>query len=97
MAILAAGRRMDWIHIPTLDTIDDAFYAPLSRLKAGKTSVYLGMIHSMDSFAARLAVARRYLPEFGLAAYCGFGRLQPGDMPQIFEDHLAALKIAGMG
>lgn len=96
MAIAAAGRRMDWMHIPTLDTVDDAFYAPLSRLRAGKTNIYLGMIHSMDTFAARLAVARRHLPAFGLAAYCGFGRLEPEAMPQVFEDHLAALKIAGM-
>ena len=27
----ATGRRVDWIHIPTLDRADDAFYAPLER------------------------------------------------------------------
>ena len=37
----------------------------------------------------------RFLPEFGLAAYCGFGRTPPSDLPRILRDHLAALDIAG--
>ena len=45
--------------------------------KVGGARVYLGLIHSMASFKARLAVARKYLPDFGLAAYCGFGRTRP--------------------
>src|SRR5262245_15060625 len=30
----AAGRRVDWIHIPALDRTDDAFYAPLAKVDA---------------------------------------------------------------
>ena len=90
-----SGRRLDWIHIPTLDTVDPAFYAPLADLKLMKTRIYLGMIHSFDTFEARLEVARRYLPDFGLAAYCGFGRLTREEMDQIVDDHLKALQIAG--
>lgn len=88
--VAGAGRRTDWMHIPALDTRDPAFYAPLSRLEARGARVYLGMIHSMASFDARLAVARAVLPDFGLAAYCGFGRTPPEELPQVLQDHLRA-------
>jgi hypothetical protein len=52
------------------------------------------MIHSMDSLAKRIDVARKFVPEFGLAAYCGFGRIAPDQLPQILDDHLKALDIA---
>lgn len=90
--IPATGRRVDWMHIPTLDTVDDAFYAPLAGLNVGSARVYLGMVHSMASFDARLAVAKRHLRDFGLGAYCGFGRIPPSDLPGIVQDHVRALK-----
>ncbi len=93
-AVSAAGRPVEWIHIPALNRTDDAFYAPLARLKPGDARIYLGMVHSMDSFAQRLAVARQHFPDFGLAAYCGFGRTPPEQLPQILEDHLKAVEIA---
>jgi len=93
-SVEAAGRRTDWVHIPVLNRADGAFYASLARLEARGARVYLGMIHSMDSFAQRLAAARAFLPEFGLAAYCGFGRTPPGQLPQLLEDHLKAVSIA---
>ena len=55
---------------------------------------YLGLIHSMNTFRERLAAARRHLPDFGLAAYCGFGREPVSALPQILEDHLSAVRIA---
>ena len=70
----ASGRRVDWIHIPLLDTEDEAFFAPLKDLNPRGARVYLGAIHNMERFRQRVALARKYLPEFGLAAYCGFGR-----------------------
>jgi hypothetical protein len=95
-SIAVAGRRVDWIHIPVLNTTDERFYAPLAGLEARGADVYLGAIHSMPTLKARLDVARKYLPRFGLAAYCGFGRTSQGELPQILADHLAALKIAGL-
>lgn len=92
--VAGAGRRVDWIHIPTLDRSDDAFYAPLARLDAKGARVYLGAIHHMATLPARIAAARKFLPEFGLAAYCGFGRTPPEEMPRILADHLAALELA---
>ncbi len=93
-AIVASGRRCDWVHIPALDRSDSAFYAPLARLEAKGARVYLGLIHSMNTFAQRLAVAREVLPDFGLAAYCGFGRTPPEQLPAILEDHRKALAMA---
>ena len=43
----------------------------------------------------RVAAARKYVPDFGLAAYCGFGRTPPGELPRILADHLGALTTAG--
>ena len=93
-AVASTGRRVDWVHIPALDRSDEEFYAPLARLAPGDARIYLGLIHSMASFKQRLAAARRFLPAFGLAAYCGFGRIPPEELPQILEDHLTALKLA---
>jgi hypothetical protein len=91
-AIEATGRRVDWLHLPTLDRTDEAFYAPLRELRPQGARVYLGMIHSMASFDARLRIARRFLPDFGVAAYCGFGRLEPTELPAILRDHLHAVQ-----
>ncbi len=95
-SVVATGRRVDWVHIPTLDTAEPAFYAPLANLDPKGARVYLGAIHNMTSLAERLASARKYLPDFGLAAYCAFGRTPPSEMPAILRDHLRALDIAGL-
>jgi hypothetical protein len=95
-AVVSTRRRVDWVHIPTLDTLNEAFYAPLANLDAKGARIYLGAIHNMTTLKARLDIARQFLPDFGLAAYCGFGRTPPADLPRILHDHLAALKIAGL-
>jgi hypothetical protein len=94
--IAASGRRVDWVHIPVLDRSDDVFFAPLQNLKPQGARIYLGMIHSMERFRPRLAAARRFLPEFGLGAYCGFGRLPVSDLPQVLADHIEAASIAAL-
>jgi hypothetical protein len=93
-AVAEAGRKIDWIHIPVLDTPEEAFYAPLRELKPGRARIYLGLIHNVESFRARLEAARKYLPDFGLAAFCGFGRETPSALPGILNDHLEAIRIA---
>ncbi|MEC8644458.1 MAG: hypothetical protein VXX78_03755 [Pseudomonadota bacterium] len=92
-AIHAAGRRMDWVNIPTLDVIEDSFFAPLADLNFSETRVFLGAIHNNTTLKARLKVAQKYLPKFGLSAYCGFGRLEPDAMAGIIEDHKLAVTI----
>jgi hypothetical protein len=41
--------------------------------------------------------ARKYLPDFGLGAYCGFGRMPVSDLPGVLRDHLRAVEIAARG
>jgi len=89
--IEGAGRRVDWVHIPVLDRSDEAFFAPLSRLRPQGARIYLGVIHNMERYAARLAAARRHLKDFGVGAFCGFGRLAPAELPRVLEEHLAAV------
>ena len=96
-AVAATGRRVNWIYIPTLDSVDDTFYAPLANLDVKGARVYIGIIHSMKSFDQRLALVRRFLPEFGLAAYCGFVRTLPDEPDQVLGDHLTALWRAKAG
>lgn len=89
-----AGRRVDWIHIPVLDRSDDAFFAPLKGLQPMGARIYLGAIHNMERFPERIATARKYLAEFGVGAYCGFGRLSPDELPKVLADHVAAAGTA---
>jgi hypothetical protein len=76
--------------------VDEAFYAPLAKLDVKGARVYLGVIHNMATLQARMDVARKFVPDFGIAAYCGFGRTPPAELPRILHDHLAALKMAGL-
>lgn len=92
--IAASGRKVDWVHLPVLDRSDDSFFAPLQELAPGGARVYLGMIHNMKGFGPRLETARKYLPRFGLGAYCGFGRMAPSQLAAILADHLDAVAIA---
>lgn len=88
----ASGRRVDWVHIPLLDTFEDAFVAPLADLRPNGARVYLGAIHNIERFEERISKARKYLPEFGVAAYCGFGRTPSSEVPKVLDDHIRAME-----
>ena len=92
--VRASGRKVDWVHLPVLDREDEAFFAPLKGLKPKDARVYLGMIHHMDKFRERLNAARKYWSDFGVGAYCGFGRVPPAELPAILDDHLKAVEMA---
>jgi len=49
----------------------------------------------MARFRERIATAGKFLPEFGLGAYCGFGRMPVSELPNVLADHLKAVEIAG--
>jgi hypothetical protein len=49
----------------------------------------------MERYAQRVATARKFLPDFGVAAFCGFGRMPPEDMPRVLSDHLKAIEALG--
>ncbi len=76
-AIAASNRRIDFLHIPTLGSTDDTFFAPLRDLKTQGARTYIGAIHHLhgaQGLRGQLKTVRKYLPEFGLAAPCGWGR-----------------------
>jgi hypothetical protein len=92
--IEASARRVDWIHIPVLPDATESFFAPLQNLRPRGARVYLGVIHHMEGFKERIALASKFLPEFGMAAYCGFGRVPPEQMPAVLSEHLEAARLA---
>jgi len=90
----ATKRRIDFFHIPVpKDRTDEAFYAPLKDWKrpAG-TELYLGLLHHADEAGdwARIAVAKKFIDDFGLSAECGWGRTEPGRLPGLLTGHRVA-------
>jgi hypothetical protein len=68
-----------YIHMPVpVERSDDAFHRPLAGLKLGAgTQLFLGVVHAKDGVEgtrARIAAARRYAPDFGIATECGMAR-----------------------
>ena len=81
-AVAASGRPVDFLHLAgstTTRSDDDSFYQPLEALNAGDARVFLGLAMNVDGevgLKLREKTARRYLADFGVANYCGFGRQQ---------------------
>jgi hypothetical protein len=76
-AAAAAGRRVDWVHFPTVASSEEAWFRPLEDLDVGDARVYVGAIHHLHGpggIEAQLHAVRKVVPDFGLAAPCGFGR-----------------------
>jgi hypothetical protein len=90
--IEASGRRVDYIHIPLLDRIDDKFVAPLADLERRGAHIYIGAVHNMERFEERVARVKKYLPDFGLGAYCGLGRMDNSEMRRVLDDHVRAVQ-----
>src|SRR6201995_709209 len=82
-AVASSGRPVDWLHLAGpryLRREDRCFFRPLAGLEPGDGRVFLGIVLPIDGLAGlrrRHATASRYLRDFGVAMYCGFGR-QPG-------------------
>ena len=71
------------------DRSDDAYFAPLSRLRLHpETELCLGLVHYTDGVAGtrqRLAAAERHVARFSIATECGFGRRDPRPSPNCCE------------
>ncbi|OFZ98592.1 MAG: hypothetical protein A3H35_15115 [Betaproteobacteria bacterium RIFCSPLOWO2_02_FULL_62_17] len=92
------NRRIDYVHMPVpRDRSDDAYFAPLGKLDRDKSGrVYLGLVHYTDGVEGarrRIAAAERFLPDFGIATECGFGR-RPGhqDVRRLIQLHAQILQ-----
>jgi hypothetical protein len=83
-AVANSGRTVDWVHMAGpryLRSEDRSFFRPLVDLEVGDARVFLGIVQPIDGVSGlqrRRSTASRYLREFGVAMYCGFGR-QPGE------------------
>ena len=109
--VAQSGREVEFLHIPTVSSGGDdaAYVAPLRDLEAGGARVYMGLIHALhggtDGMRRQLDAISAHLPDFGVAAPCGFGR-GPGKMSAqeglatanaymdgIIADHVAAVEL----
>jgi hypothetical protein len=82
----ACGRGVDFVHMPVqLSEKNDDFYQPLANLDVAGARVYVGLVDPWDGVEGaleRIALARRYLPEFGVATPCGWGRRPLSERPE---------------
>lgn len=94
---LAPGRPIAWVHLPVPIgwTTPDA-YAPLAELARGPaTTLYLGLVHLADGLAGarrRIALAREFVPRFGIATECGWGRRRSDSVQPLLALHAALLR-----
>ena len=92
-AIANSGRVVDWLHLAGpryLRSEDESFFRPLSELSVGDARVYLGIVLPVDGVPGlrrRHATASKYLRDFGVAMYCGFGRQPGADGTETMREH----------
>jgi hypothetical protein len=97
-AVAESGRTVDWLHMAGpryLRSEDERFFAPLKDLRAGDARVFLGIVLPIDGIPGlrrRYATAKKFLDDFGVAMYCGFGR-QPGrDGEETMREHAETVR-----
>jgi hypothetical protein len=102
-AVAHSGRRADWLHMAGpryLRSEDERFFRPLIGLEHGDARVFLGIVLPLDGEAGlrrRQATAAKFLPDFGVALYCGF-RVPPGMTPdEAIRDHEQVVRAVRRG
>jgi hypothetical protein len=89
-ALARIDRSVDYVHMPAVKHPQAEFFAPLADLDGEALNVYLGLIHHTDGvegFRERMELVRRYLPRFGIGAVCGYGRIDPAELPHVLAVH----------
>lgn len=88
--ISASARELTWLHLPVpIERDDEAYFAPLAEL-AYDGELYIGLVHREDGAEGarrRIAVAQRFVPEFGVGTECGIGRAPEGTTEGILQTH----------
>lgn len=73
-----SSRPVQRLHMPVpLERDDRAFFAPMADLILGDVKLFLGLVHHEDGVEGgrrRIAAAKQYVPEFGVATECGSAR-----------------------
>jgi hypothetical protein len=98
---LAKGltRAVEWIHMPVpRERKDVNYFRPLGSLSVpDHTQIMIGLIHLTDGFNGsieRMRTAAEFLPRFGIATECGFGRRDPKSIENLLVLH-KKLALAG--
>ncbi|MFL5099365.1 MAG: hypothetical protein ACJ8E5_02050, partial [Xanthobacteraceae bacterium] len=91
-------RGIDLVHMPVpRDRADAGYFAPLRELRLDPgTELCLGLVHHTDGVEGtkkRLATARQFVTDFSIATECGFGRRDPGTIPELLRIHAAAAAL----
>lgn len=99
LIVANVARPIAWIHMPVPIARDDGFYAPLRDLQpAAGSEPYLGLVHVQDGVAGtarRIAAARNFVQEFGIAAECGIARGRTPDLVRrVLGVHAGAAQTA---
>ena len=86
------ARPIQLFHMPVpRNRVDDSYFAPLTGLKLGPgTELCLGLLHytdGLDGSKKRLAAAKKFASDFLIATECGFGRRDPGSIPELLRLH----------
>jgi hypothetical protein len=74
-----APRSITWVHLPVpIERDDESYFVPLAAVEWPKdTEVYLGLLHHEDGVEGalrRATTASEFVPNYGVATECGFGR-----------------------
>jgi len=101
-AVAESGRTVDWLHLAGpryLRSEDRSFFRPLTDLEPGDARVFLGIVLPIDGTAGlrrRVTTASRYIDDFGVAMYCGFGRQPGADGTETMREHARTVREAGV-
>ncbi|MFL6798557.1 MAG: hypothetical protein ACJ8F3_14195 [Xanthobacteraceae bacterium] len=92
------SRTVQLIHMPVpRGRSDDAYFVPLKALKLRtETEVCLGLVHYTDGVEGttrRLATAKKFVGDFAIGTECGFGRRDPGTIPELLRIHAQVADI----
>ncbi len=103
-AVENSGRTIDWLHFAgpkDLRSEDERYFAPLTGLKALDARVFLGIVlpvDGADGLRRRHATASKFLNDFGVAMYCGFGRQPGADGMETMREHRRVVQeVVGAG
>jgi hypothetical protein len=95
LAVASSGRRVDFVHMAVpVDRTDEAYFAPLQFLRPGPKP-FLGLVHEADGVDGGLRrwdVAAKFLPDFGIATECGWGRRPAWQVPSLIKLHRQILE-----
>jgi hypothetical protein len=80
---------------------DEDFYRPFAELNLSPdTEIYLGLVHAdgTEGVEQRMAMARRYVPAFGIATECGMARARtPNFVRNLLGIHAAVSREPAQG